>query len=252
MDTKSKFRVLALLFAGSLALALTGCGKRIGQETEKESETVKITEPPTERETQTEKPTEAPETESETETETEPQILTAEEEKEQETEFSGTRTFYAADDINVRSEPSTDDDTNIISSFDQGEKVTVSGETKNWYKIEKDGYSGYVHKEGLSEDEVEPKSDEERQRILEEQGYGSGSSPSASDVDAEYGVQMYADSFSVRIKTDANIRSVPRTEGEIVGTVSSGSSVTALGETDRWYKVDYDGVVGYVNKNLIE
>ena len=164
---------------------------------------------------------------------------------EAETELKGNRTMYAADDVNVRTQPSTDAD--VISSFDQGEEVTVTAETKNWYKIQKEDYSGYVYKEGLSETAVEPKSAEERQKIMEEQGYTGDSS-----VDLEYDVRTYAESFPLILSADANIRSIPSEDGTVVTTISNGTHITALGETERWYKIEYDGVVGFVNKNLIQ
>ena len=150
--------------------------------------------------------------------------------------------MYAADDINVRSEPSTEAD--VISSFDQGEEVTVSAETKNWYKVEKDGYSGYVYKDGLSEKKVEPKTDEERAKIMEQQG-------GADSTDLEYNVQTYAESFPIVLASDANVRSVPDEDGNILTTISSETHVTAVGETDNWYKVEYEGVIGYISKNLV-
>ena len=247
MRKKGRIWIISLALAAAMAVSITGCGKKLTGETETETETEKITEPVTEKVTEppTEKQTEM-ETESETETETEEKELNPEEEKNSETEFKGNKTLYANDDINVRSEPSTDAE--IISSYDQGEEVTVSAETKNWYKIQKDGYSGYVYKEGLSETAVEPKSEEERQQIMEQQGWSSGSSA----TDLEYDVRSYAESFPLILSADANVRSVPSEEGSILNTIGSGTTVTAVGETDRWYKIEYDGITGYVNKNLVQ
>jgi uncharacterized protein YgiM (DUF1202 family) len=46
------------------------------------------------------------------------------------------------------------------------------------------------------------------------------------------------------------MRLAPDQGGEIIGTIASGTNVTAIGYTDRWYKIEYDGMTGYVNKNL--
>lgn len=253
MKNRSKFWMMALALAAAAAVSLTGCGEKLNKETETETqtETQRVTEPPTERVTETEKVTES-ETETETETETEPaltQNTTPEEELGAETELSGSRTLYAADNVNVRSEPSTEAD--IISSYDQGQEVTIIAETPNWYKVQMDGYTGYAYKENLSETAVEPKSPEEQQQLLEEQGYASGSD--TSSVDMEYDVTTYAESFSLTLSSDANVRSEPSLEnGSVVTALSEGTSVTAVGETNRWYKIEYDGTVGYVNKNMVE
>lgn len=246
MKNKSRILILSLALATALAFSLTGCGDKLNKQKETETETEKMTEPPTEKVTEppTEKETEPP-TEKITETETEEdKELTPEEEKASETELKGNKTMYAADDINVRMEPDTTSDSNIISSYDQGEEVIVTAETKHWYKVQKDDYSGYVHKDGLSETAVEPKSPEERQETM--------GGTASSTVDLEYDVRSYAESFPLVLSADANVRSKPSEEGNVVTTISNGTNVTALGETDRWYKIEYDGVTGYVNKNLVK
>ena len=63
-------------------------------------------------------------------------------------------------------------------------------------------------------------------------------------------MQIYAESFPIQATTGANMRQTPAQDGEILNTIASGTNVKAIGYTDRWYKVEYDGAVGYVNKNL--
>ena len=250
---KKKMLSLSAVIAAVLAVSLSGCGQRTDEpvpETQKATETEVVTEAATEEITEAQKVTEK-ETETEVQTETEPATeavterdLTSDEEMDEEEAYPASITMYAADDVNIRSTPDTETSDNVISSFDQGEEVTVSAETKNWYKIEKDGYSGYVYKDGLSEKKVEPKTDEERAKIIEQQG-------DASSTDLEYDVQTYAESFPIVLAADANVRSVPGEEGDVLTTISSETHVTAIGETDNWYKVEYDGVTGYISKNLV-
>lgn len=268
MKNKSKKLLFALLLSCSVVMVATGCDKlKKEPETEKQTEAPE-TEPPTE-EPETEPPTETEsETESETETEpqtqseTQPQELPLEQEQAQETEFDQLRTMYAMDDINVRTAPGKDGE--IFDSFDQGEQITVVGETPNWYKVNVDDYEipGYVSKQFMSESEVAPKTEEERAQLAA-QGAGetvsgtdastesaSSSNTASSASDAEYGVETYAESFPIQATTGANMRNTPAQDGEIIETIASGTNVTAIGYTDRWYKVEYNGTVGYVNKNL--
>ncbi|MDD2957385.1 MAG: SH3 domain-containing protein [Lachnospiraceae bacterium] len=252
MKNKNRVWIMSLLLTAALAVSLSGCGKEKVPETEKVTEKVTETEKATETEkiTETEKATETEKTtEKESETET-AKALTAEEEKAQETELKANKTYYASDDINVRSDPSTEAD--IISSYIQGDEVIVSAETRDWYKVEKDGYSGYVYKQNLSETAVEPKTDAERAEAQNNSTASGNTSSDTSSVDLEYNVQTFADSFPIQLSADANMRSVPGTDGDVLYTVGSGSSVTAIGETDRWYKVEFDGYTGYINKNLVQ
>lgn len=274
MKNRSRKWLFALLLGCSVALCATGCDK-LKKEPETESETEAPTEAPTESETQTESETEPPtepptESETQTESETEPKVLTAAEEKAQETEYDQLRQMYAKDDINIRTEPGTAETSEIFSSFMQGDVMTVVGETPNWYKVDVDDYDvhGYVSKQFVSETAVAEKTEEERQQAIEQELSGqpastaptdgtqgaqtsSGSTDTAS-VDAEYGVGAFAESFPIQASTGANVRKTPSQDGEIIQTISSGTTVTALGETDRWYKVDFNGTIGYVNKNLFK
>lgn len=265
---KRKMTAITVLAAAALMVVLSGCGKKAGGDTaqpatEKQAQTETqaqvVTEAPTEAEVLTEAfeiATEAiteaaPETEPATETEAQVQTetqaqrdLTADEEKAEEEDYAAPAVMYAKDDINIRSNPTTDEE-NIISSFDQGEEVSVTGETPNWYIISKDDFTGYVRKDGLSEEEVEPKTPEEREQL-------SGSTGSSSATDAEYGVSLFAESYPVHVAGDANLRAEPSENGDVIGTVSADTNVQALGETSEWYKVEAeDGTVGFVHKNLV-
>lgn len=263
MKNRIKKILFTLMLAGSVALLAAGCDKLKKQpetETETPTESETETEPPTESETQTESETEPP-TESETQTEPETQTevrrdLSVEEELAEETEFDTLRTVYAADDVNVREQPGKGDDINIFESFDQGEKLIVTGETPNWYVVEMEDYDikGYVYKDFVSDTEVAPKSAEERAAAGETStGDNEAVDTSASvnsSVDAEYGVGAYAEPFEIAATAGANVRQTPAADGEIISVVSSGTVVKVVGYTDRWYKIEYDGVVGYVNQNL--
>ena len=56
------------------------------------------------------------------------------------------------------------------------------------------------------------------------------------------------------VTTDAlRLRSTPATEGEILATVSSGTSVVVLDEAeDGWYKVNYNSVEGYMSGEYLD
>ena len=271
MKNKSKKWLLALLLSCSVVVLATGCDKlKKEPETESETQTEKVTEPPTEKvtEPQTEKVTEPPtEKVTETEPQTQPKELTVEEEKAQETEFDTFRTGYASDDVNVRTAPGSDGD--IFDSFDQGETLRLVGETPNWYVVDLDDYeeNGYVSKQFVSDTEVAPKTEEEREQLANGTAPSSAndgnttasadngtsvppSTAGTSAVDTEYGVEVYAESFPIQATVGANMRQAPTQNGEIINMIASGTNVTAIGYTDRWYKVEYEGTVGYVNRNL--
>ncbi len=253
-------RAAALLLAAFTAIALTGCGERAGEtekQTEKQTETEAVTEVVilTEKQTETETETE-PATEAVTEAVTEAPAVTeedlpADEELAAAADFDEYRTMYANDDINVRDTPSTESSDSIFSSYDQGQEATVTGETPHWYKVLKGETTGYVHKNGLSDSPVDAKTEEERAAAIEAELANAAETAveSAASSDAE---TSYSESFTIVVASDANLRAGASETADVLNVIASGSTAVALGETGDWYQVDYNGTIGYVNKNLVE
>ena len=259
---KKKAYMLALALSAIVVVALTGCGERATVETETEKKTEAVTEVHTEPETQTEKVTETEKptekiTEKVTEAETfGPEDLPVEEELANEKELPSPVVYVANDNINVRESPTTEEE-NVISSFDEGEEVTVLAKTPHWYKIEKEDYTGYVHKDGLDGDEDEgPAAPAPQQPAGEESAPAGQEEEHEPEQQEEEPVQTvepsdYAESYPIEVAEDANIRASASDTGEVLQTVAPGTQLTALGEEGDWIRVDYDGAVGYIHRNLI-
>lgn len=66
-----------------------------------------------------------------------------------------------------------------------------------------------------------------------------------SQTNNETEIKLYA-------KTNVNVRSLPSTNGEKLGTLSTNQEVIALGEAvDGWQKIRYDDGVAYVSANYL-
>lgn len=261
---KRKYLVAAFAVAVMAAVFLTGCGERVENvetqpapvteavteavtevQIETQPATEPPTEPPTEKITETEPPTEAPDVD-----------LTPEEELAQETPLSAAVTYYASDDINVRETPSTENSDNIISSYDQGEAVSVIAKTPHWYKVQKEDFTGYVSRKFVSETNVEPKSDEEREQADAAAAAAAAAAaqqpaPEQTAPAADAGVAGYADSFPIQIASDANVRASAGENADVIGVLDAGTTATAIGESGNWYQISYNGTTGFVNKNLV-
>lgn len=48
-----------------------------------------------------------------------------------------------------------------------------------------------------------------------------------------------------------NIRSYPSTSGKIIGSVPNGATVMINGETNGWYVISYNGIIGYSSSEFI-
>jgi len=260
-----KKRMLVLSAAVAFAmLCLTGCGERVEEKvteavTQAPVETEAITEIQIETQPVTEivtEPPTQPATEPPTEPPTEPDVdLPPEEEMAQESALAAPVTYYASDATNIRDTPSTENSDNIISSYEQGDEVTVVAKTPHWYKVARvdsesgQEYTGYVYKKYISETGVEPKTDEEMAANIETavEAPQENAQPAPAAVPA---ASTYADSFPITVTSDANIRQSASETADVIGVINGGTQVTAIGEEGEWYQVDFNGTVGFVNKNL--
>ncbi len=232
------------------------------------------TQPQKQSETQPQAQSETqPQTQSETQAPAQTTGLSKEEEQAQESGFTDYRTMWAMDDINVRETPTTaEGNDNIFYSLDQGQSAEVTGETPNWYVIsvpytDEAGNTqyqkGYVSKQFLSESEVQPKTDEERAAAAEtaqpaDTAAAADTTQQSAPAEAADTTQQEqaapaapVDGTPKTMAADANIRADASQTSDVVGVVSAGETVTVIGDADGWYQVDYNGVQGYVNKNLV-
>lgn len=51
--------------------------------------------------------------------------------------------------------------------------------------------------------------------------------------------------------SNLNIRLFPNTLSDIIGKIPNGASVTINGETDGWYVISYNGIIGYASGDFI-
>ena len=49
-----------------------------------------------------------------------------------------------------------------------------------------------------------------------------------------------------------NVRKLPSTESEKIGTVDKGSTITILSEVNGWYEIEFNGKSGYVSGEFVE
>ncbi len=151
------------------------------------------------------------------------------------TTYASQTTMYSSDIVNVRSGPGTD--TEVISGFNIGDAVTVTGETNGWYQVNINGTTGYVKKDFLSTTKTETP-----QTTAQSNTVAAGEAAAGTNYGSA--VTMYA--------TDGvNVRSGPSTDSNVSGTVGAGTALTVVGETDNWYIVSTGSGTGYVSKAYV-
>ena len=121
----------------------------------------------------------------------------------------------ASSGLRLRASASTD--SQVINTAANGDNVVIIRQKGDWYLVDYNLDIGY-----MSADYIQVK---ERENV--ELGYGS--------------VNPYL----------ANLRSGPSTSTGVVAKASSGDKVYIFGFNCGWYKVKYDGVVGYIRSDLV-
>lgn len=124
--------------------------------------------------------------------------------------------FVTASHLRLRSEPSIASTTLAYTS--QGEVVVVLGENGDWYHVNYNLHTGYMHKSHLHF----------TTRENAELGYG-------------------------RINTSSvRLRSGPGTEYEIIATTKQGENAYIIGINRQWFKVIYGDRIGYIRSDFLD
>lgn len=134
------------------------------------------------------------------------------------------------DDVRMRSGPGTGH--SIICDFDKGTRISVTGASGGWYAITVDGKSGYMSSDYIS--------------FLETASVTNPTKPpqpTAAVSNDGYAAEV--------IGTSVRLRQGPGTGYGIIGYCSKGADVTVYSSENGWYKLGYNGKVGYMSGDYV-
>ncbi|MEE8835837.1 MAG: SH3 domain-containing protein [Eubacteriales bacterium] len=139
---------------------------------------------------------------------------------------SGAFSGYAVTDVdtycNVRSDASTDAE--IVGVFYPGCVAEVEGEKDGWTLIGSGSVEGYIRSDLLV---------------------------TGSDVDSLLGQNNFT-SYAQVTAPVLNVRSGAGLDQTIIGAYGQGQDIEILGSENGWYKVNYEGVTGYVSSDWVK
>lgn len=139
--------------------------------------------------------------------------------------------------VNIRTSPSTSGA--VIGQANTGDLLSVIGSTGDWYTIDYNGTTAYVHKEYLSGDMLK---------------YLGGTSAAVSNPAGAPSSSATANVYAtVKCSGVLNMRAQASTGSDIVVTVPSGYNLSVYDYSNGWVKVSDDsGRIGYVSSDYIE
>lgn len=126
-------------------------------------------------------------------------------------------------DLKVRQGASTD--TQVLGYLQPGSIFNIASKEGKWYKVQYNNQYGYVYGEyvkelnGNNKDKIELGSNEGK---------------------------------VVNVETNLRFRSEPSLNSNVIGYFANGQVVKVIGETNGWYKISYQGQVGYADGQYIQ
>lgn len=130
------------------------------------------------------------------------------------------------DDTNMRSTASSYS-SNIISRIPEGDFVTVTGASGNFYRIEYDGKTGYVFKQYVEK--------------AAQTSISNGSGLTATGYP-----------YSTIATSSVNLRKTASTSAKKLDTIPKGATITVHSLSGSWANVSYSGQTGWVMKEYIQ
>jgi uncharacterized protein YvpB len=124
------------------------------------------------------------------------------------------------DNVNIRSGPWGD----VIGKLYGGKFVHITGEEGDWYIIDYNGQKGYILKSALNTNK--------------------GVKSNYKQLSALNAKVTNCSTLGLNVRGGA--------WGEKIGWLANDSAVTIIGEDGDWYKIEFEGRVGYVYKSYIE
>ena len=138
--------------------------------------------------------------------------------------------------VNMRKEPSTG--SSIVNVIAENGRVTVVGQTGDWYQTEADGKTGYIRSEYLRLEENKPAGDESQEDAEDAQQPEESIQPDAVIMGSATG--------------DLNLRSGAGTDSSVIRVLKKGTQAEVLGISGDFYLVMHEGTLGYVSKKYMK
>lgn len=134
--------------------------------------------------------------------------------------------------LNVRKGPGTSFER--IGGLTNGKSIQVYADEGDWLKIGYGSGFGYVAQKYTSYQDAQPP-------VVQDPGnQNEGKEEDKKRTGVVVGISSYL-----------NVRSGPGTGHESIGQLHNGDNVVILGEENGWYKIEYNGGVGYVSGQYV-
>lgn len=119
----------------------------------------------------------------------------------------------------------------VVGYLTNGRTVEITGESNGYYQIRYQSSTAYV-----SQDYVV---------------VGNSTSTGSSTSSSSGTVSQVSKVGYANVSTSLLVRSSPSSSAGVIGRLNRGARMNITGETDNWYRINYSGRTGYVNKAYV-
>lgn len=135
---------------------------------------------------------------------------------------------------NLRIRENASVNSNVKGSLKNGELFNIDEKEGNWYKINYNGITGYVHSDYVS--------------VIT----NSNNNSTSNNGNLENVVGTKANGQVVNVSSSLRIRANTSTSSTIVGYLKPNEKVNIISEHNGWYKIEKDSITGFVSSSYIK
>lgn len=136
--------------------------------------------------------------------------------------------------LRVRSSASTD--SSVVGYLLNNENFDIIGKNGHWYKIKKNGMTGYIHGDYV---EITSENSGETEKPDTDSGDQN------SDLKGNIG-QV------INVHSNLRLRNAPNTDSSVVGYLLNGDKFEIIGKSGSWYKIKKDDTTGFVHGDYVK
>ncbi|MBU3197515.1 SH3 domain-containing protein, partial [Clostridium algidicarnis] len=133
---------------------------------------------------------------------------------------------------NLRMRSSASTSASVVGYLNGGEKFDIKGKTSDWYLIEFNGKTGYVHKDYVKELNADAPTKPVEPKPVEKP---SETASSKGEV--------------INVSSNLRMRQEPNTSSAVVSYLIGGQKFNINSKSGDWYFIECDNKVGYIHKD---
>lgn len=152
-------------------------------------------------------------------------------------------TYTTTANLNLRSTNSTKG--KVLLTIPKGKEVSYMKKSGNWYQVKYNGKTGWVSASYI-------KVTTKQVTVNNKNTTNSSGTTNSTNKNTTNSNTTVSNGKIYTTTANLNLRSTNSTSGNILLTIPKGKEVTYISQSNNWYKVNYNGKIGWVSATYIK